>query len=129
MLLLKLTLIQLLLLQIAWAEKSTLQLNKRLAVGIEARGPSNIEYDVNILTKLNSNYVFPLVIGQDERTNLWLLSQQTPATFNTPDKTPNRSLCRELSSPLSAYSYCRSVLLAGLGKGMSAPGRAREGDS
>ncbi len=89
MLLLKLTLIQLLLLQIAWAEKSTLQLNKRLAVGIEARGPSNIEYDVNILTKLNSNYVFPLVIGQDERTNLWLLSQQTPATFNTPDKTPN----------------------------------------
>ncbi len=35
----------------------------------------------------------------------------------------------ELSSPLSTYSYCRSVLLAGLGKGMSAPGRAREGDS
>jgi len=35
----------------------------------------------------------------------------------------------ELSSPLSAYSYCRSVFLAGLGKGMSAPGRAREGDS
>jgi len=35
----------------------------------------------------------------------------------------------EPSSPLSAYSYCRSVLLAGLGKGKSAPGRAREGDS
>jgi len=44
-------------------------------------------------------------------------------------KTPNRSLCWELSAPLSAYSYCRSVLLAGLGKGMSALGRAREGDS
>jgi len=38
-------------------------------------------------------------------------------------------LCWELSSPLSEYSYCRSVLLAGLGKGMSAPGRPREGDS
>ncbi len=30
----------------------------------------------------------------------------------------------KLSSPLSEYSNCGSVLLAGLGKGMSAPGAA-----
>ncbi len=85
----KLVLIQLILLQSVWSSPSASRLNKRLAVGLEARGPSNIEYNVNILTKLNSNYVFPLVISQDERTNVWLLSQQTSATFASSEKTAN----------------------------------------
>jgi hypothetical protein len=45
------------------------------------RGPTNLEYKVNILTKLNTDFTFPLVIGPNEKVGLWLLSRQTPGSF------------------------------------------------
>ncbi len=46
-------------------------------------------------------------------------------------KTPNRSLCWEISSPLSAYSHCRSdgVGCGGVGGGVCVEGRMMLGDA
>lgn len=44
------------------------------------RGPSNLEYKVNILTRMKTDYTFPLVIGQNEKVGLWLLSRQAVST-------------------------------------------------
>ena len=52
------------------------------ARAIEARGPSkDLNFNVNILTKLNSPFVFPLVISENENVMIWLLSRQTRESF------------------------------------------------
>lgn len=57
----------------------TASLNAR---AIEARGPSkDLNYNVNILTKLNSPFVFPLVISNNENVMIWLLSRQTRDSY------------------------------------------------
>ena len=79
-------------------------LSKRFTGKLDARGPSNIEHKVNILAKLETNYVFPLVIGQNEKVGLWLLTRQTPASYNSNSTDPMtiplydpRSLPREVA--------------------------------
>lgn len=75
-----------------------LALSYTLADPIQGRGPSNLEYKVNILTKMSSDYTFPLVIGQNEKVGLWLLSRQAVSsnTSETIALYDPRSLPREV---------------------------------
>lgn len=56
--------------------------------GMEPRISNNLEFKLNILTKLNSNYVFPYVIGEDEKVGLWLLTRQSIESYNKNSTNP-----------------------------------------
>lgn len=53
---------------------------------------SNVEIGVNILAQINSSYLFPLVISQNERVSLWRLARQTPQSYKLNDQNAVDSL-------------------------------------
>lgn len=123
--LLALTLVNLALLQIVTSEPID-RITRRF-VGGEARVSNNLEYNVNILAKLNSEYTFPLVIGEDEKVGLWLLTRQTPVTFESgatnpttvplydPRSLPRNATLAEQYACLPSEKSCNQVRIQNIG--------------